>query len=156
MATVTKLFRSSANDIWAVLADGWLYPGWVVGASRMRAVDPEWPAPGSVLHHSAGVWPLLLNDSTRVTDSKPGQMLELIARGWPLGEARVRISLEDAIPGDAIPEDRGRCRVTMVEDAIKGPGTLIPGFLRSPLITVRNQESLKRLEMIAKGKAGSV
>ena len=150
MATVTKVFNSSAEDVWSVLADGWLYPVWVVGASRMRKVDREWPAPGSALHHSAGIWPFLLNDSTRVTDWKPGQLLELIARGWPLGEAKVRITLED------LPADDGAvaCRVTIVEDAVKGPGSAVPRFLRSPMITLRNREALGRLEMIAKGKAG--
>ena len=27
------------SAVWAVLADGWLYPVWVVGAARMREVD---------------------------------------------------------------------------------------------------------------------
>ncbi|WP_254186274.1 SRPBCC family protein [Paenarthrobacter aromaticivorans] len=54
MSTVTQLFRSSAADVWNVIADGWLYSGWVVGASRIRAVDDQWPQVGSKLHHSVG------------------------------------------------------------------------------------------------------
>ena len=30
----------------------------------MRAVDRDWPAEGSELHHSVGAWPLLIDDDT--------------------------------------------------------------------------------------------
>ena len=54
----------SPEKVWEVLADGWLYPVWVVGASRMREVDDHWPAEGAKLHHSVGTWPALLDDTT--------------------------------------------------------------------------------------------
>ena len=145
MSTVSQLFNSSAEDVWRVIADGWLYSGWVVGASRIRAVDPDWPLIGTQLHHSVGAWPLVINDSTRVTAVTPGRSLEVVARGWPMGEAKVVISLED----------RGAsCLVTISEDAIKGPGTVVPKFLRDPAIDVRNRETLRRLELMAAGGAG--
>lgn len=146
MVTVSKTFLASANDVWNVIADGWLYSGWVVGASRIRDVDALWPAEGAVLHHSVGAWPLLINDKTSVTASNPGKSIELIARGWPLGEAKVVITIE---------EQRTGCKVSMAEDAIKGPGSAIPKFIRDPLITVRNNETLKRLELMASGGAGT-
>ena len=90
-------------------------PLWVVGATRMRAVDDAWPAPGSKLHHSVGVWPLVLNDDTEVVDSVPGHRLDLRAKGWPMGEASVTITLEP----EAV-----HTRVVIVEDAVEGPGTL--------------------------------
>jgi hypothetical protein len=146
MVTVSKTFLASANDVWNVIADGWLYSGWVVGASRIRDVDALWPAEGAVLHHSVGAWPLLINDKTHVTAANPGKSIELIARGWPLGEAKVVITIE---------EQRTGCKVTMAEDAIKGPGSAIPKFILDPLITVRNKETLKRLELMASGGAGA-
>ncbi|WP_461164732.1 SRPBCC family protein [Arthrobacter sp. R4-81] len=146
MVTVSKTFLASANDVWNVIADGWLYSGWVVGASRIRDVDALWPAEGAVLHHSVGAWPLLINDKTHVTASNPGKSIELIARGWPLGEAKVVITIE---------EQRTGCKVTMAEDAIKGPGSAIPKFILDPLIAVRNKETLKRLELMASGGAGA-
>jgi hypothetical protein len=109
-------------------------------------VDALWPAVNGVLHHSVGAWPLLINDKTVVTASDPGKSIELNARGWPLGEAKVVITLE--------PEGTG-CKVTMAEDAVKGPGSLIPKFIRDPLISVRNTETLKRLELMAAGGAGN-
>lgn len=145
MSTVSQLFNSPAADVWRVLSDGWLYSGWVVGASRIRAVDDSWPQAGARLHHSVGAWPLVINDSTRVVNAEPGRLLELVARGWPMGEAKVVITLED----------RGnQCQVTIVEDAIKGPGKLMPKFLRDAMIGVRNRETLKRLELMAAGGAG--
>jgi len=146
MSTVNRLFNSPAEDVWKVIADGWLYSGWVVGASRIRAVDAHWPEADSRLHHSVGAWPLVIDDSTRVTAVEPGRSLELVARGWPLGEAKVVITLEDL---------GTQCRVTIAEDAIRGPGKLVPKAVRSPLIGARNTETLKRLELMAAGGAGS-
>jgi hypothetical protein len=146
MSTVTQVFNSPASAVWDVIADGWLYSGWVVGASRIRSVDARWPEVGALLHHSVGAWPLLINDSTKVTGADPGRQLELIARGWPLGEAKVVITLEDL--GE-------QCRVTIAEDAVRGPALAIPKTLRDPMITVRNRETLQRLELMAAGGAGA-
>jgi hypothetical protein len=146
MSTVTQVFNSPASAVWTVIADGWLYSGWVVGASRIRDVDARWPEVGAQLHHSVGVWPLLINDSTKVTAAEPGKRLELIARGWPIGEAKVVMTIEDL--GE-------QCRVTMIEDAVRGPGLAVPKALRDPVITVRNRETLQRLELMAAGGAGA-
>jgi hypothetical protein len=145
MSTVSQLFNTPAADVWQVIADGWLYSGWVVGASRIRAVDDTWPQAGSHLHHSVGAWPLVINDSTRVTAAEPEKSLELVARGWPLGEAKVVITLQD---------QGNQCLVTIAEDAIRGPGKRVPKILRDPMITVRNRETLRRLELMAAGGAG--
>jgi hypothetical protein len=146
MATVSKVFNSPAEEVWKVIADGWLYSGWVVGASRIRAVDAQWPDKGSRLHHSVGAWPLVINDSTSVADVEPGRSLELVARVWPAGEAKVLITIED---------QEMQCRVTMAEDAVRGPGKFVPKPLRDALIRARNRETLNRLELMAAGGAGS-
>ncbi|WP_458781348.1 SRPBCC family protein [Arthrobacter sp. D3-16] len=145
MSTVSQLFNTPAADVWRVIADGWLYAGWVVGASRIRAVDDTWPQAGARLHHSVGAWPLVINDSTRVTAAEPGKSLELVARGWPMGEAKIVITLQD---------QGSQCLVTIAEDAIRGPGKKVPKIMRDPMITVRNRETLKRLELMAAGGAG--
>ncbi|MFE4197069.1 SRPBCC family protein [Paenarthrobacter sp. NPDC056912] len=146
MSTMTRVFDATVEHVWNVVADGWLYSGWVVGASRIRAVDDQWPHVDAMLHHSVGAWPLLIDDSTRVTGMERGRKLELLARGWPLGEAKVLVTLEDLGPN--------RCRVSIQEDAVRGPGKLIPKVLRDPVIDARNRETLKRLELMAKGGAG--
>lgn len=128
------------QQVWDVLADGWLYPVWVVGASRMREVDDSWPEPGSRLYHSVGVWPALLDDHTEVLESDPGRRLVLRARAWPAGEAKVELELH--------PDGEGT-EVVMREDATSGPGTLMPKPLRDAQLTWRNTESLRRLAFIA-------
>ena len=101
------------GQVWSVLADGWLYPLWVVGATRVRDVDADWPAKGKQIHHSVGVWPAMIDDTTEVLESEPGHLLRLRARGWPAGEAEVVIRLTSAGPGS---------HVTIEEDMVSGPG----------------------------------
>jgi hypothetical protein len=122
------------------MADGWTYSQWVVGNSRMRAVDPTWPAPGSRICHSIGVWPVLLNDETVVEKSVPSEELVLHAKGRPFGGARVILRLSD-IPGG--------CRVTMEEYPVSGPAAMMPNRLSDLAAWPRNRESLRRLGALA-------
>lgn len=142
-ARVCRHVAAPPEAVWAVLSDGWLYASWVVGASRVRAVDADWPAPGSRIHHSVGAWPALINDVSRCLEAEPGRRMLLQAKGWPLGEAHVELSI--------IARDDG-CEVTMVEDATAGPGLAVPGPVRQPVIAARNREALKRLALVAEGR----
>lgn len=144
MSRTQRDMNCSADDVYAILQDGWLYALWVVGASRVRDVDESWPQPGAEIHHSIGAWPLLLNDTTSVTDCRPGRSISLRARARLAGEAQVVIELE------ALADDR--CRVTITEDAAKGPGRLIPAVIRNPLLHQRNVEALRRLSYVAEGR----
>ena len=141
MIEVSQWVATSADRVFAVLADGWLYPLWVVGASHMRDVDPGWPAEGTRIHHSVGPWPLNVRDTTRVLAVEPGRMLELDARVWPTGAARVRLTLTS--DGD------DQTRVTIEEVFDRGPARLIPTPFQAALIRPRNIESLRRLADIA-------
>jgi uncharacterized protein YndB with AHSA1/START domain len=143
-ARVNRTVLAPPSAVWAVLSDGWLYSGWVVGASRIRGVDSGWPGPGARIHHSVGSWPALLDDETRVLRVEPQVELVLQARAWPAGEATVHLALAPA-SGD-------RTEVTIAEDATAGPGRLIPKPIRQLLITPRNRESLRRLALIAEGR----
>lgn len=140
MTTNVRVVDAPVTKVWDVLADGWLYPLWVVGTSRVRDVDPSFPEVGSRIYHSVGLWPLLIDDYTEVLESVPQTMLVLRARGWPIGEAAVRLTLE--AEGD-------RTRVRIDEDAVAGPGTLFPHPLRGMTIKQRNTEGLRRLALIA-------
>jgi uncharacterized protein YndB with AHSA1/START domain len=144
MSSNTRLIKASPDRVWAVLADGWLYPTWVVGASRMRSVDASWPQVGSRLHHSAGVWPALLDDETESLHCLPERQLRLRARGWPLGEAEVSINLE--------PKDEGTL-VELREQVVAGPGRYLPRRAQDPMLTIRNTESLRRLAYLVEGGA---
>ena len=139
-AVVRRTIDADPARVWAALADGWLYPSWVVGASRMRDVDESWPAPGSRLHHSVGLWPLLVDDRTEVIGCEPQKRLHLKAHAWPGGAAEVVIEL--------VPSDGGTL-VTMREDAVAGPARLVPGPVRQIAMVPRNRESLRRLGFLA-------
>jgi hypothetical protein len=134
----------SPESVFAVLADGWLYPVWVVGASRMRSVDRAWPAPGSAIHHSVGAWPALIDDTTSVLEWDPPRHAMFTARGWPIGEAQVAIDVRTREHG---------CVVRITEDAVAGPGRFVPPFLRDTAIRARNEETLRRLAYLAEGGA---
>ena len=128
--------NADRGAVWDVLADGWRYTNWVVGTSHMRAVEAEWPAVGSRIFHAAGVWPVMTRDETEVTRVDPGERLELIARGRPMGEAAIVIELAD--------EDGG-CHVTMHETPIAGIGQKLHNPATEALLVRRNTESLARL-----------
>jgi uncharacterized protein YndB with AHSA1/START domain len=128
--------HATPETVWEVLADGWLYPLWVVGASRMREVDAEWPAVGAQLHHSVGSWPMLIDDTTEVLEVQPGSLLKLKARAWPTGVAGVTLRLREV---------GGETEVVMEEDAIEGPARVMPKPMRDPLLSWRNVEALRRL-----------
>ncbi len=139
MSTNSRTVAATPEQVWAVLADGWLYPLWVVGASRMREVDDTWPEPGARLHHSVGTWPLLVDDTTEVLECTPGSFLRLRARAWPGGEAEVTISLRAA---------GAETEIVMTEDAVAGPGRLVPKPLRDLPLSWRNVEALRRLAFV--------
>ena len=45
MSTRSRSIKATPAQVWSVLADGWLYPLFVVGASRMRDVPSDTCAP---------------------------------------------------------------------------------------------------------------
>jgi hypothetical protein len=145
MAVNHRPMNCTPEQVFAVLADGWLYPTWVVGASRMRGVDDSWPSVGSTIQHSVGVWPVLLNDSTVLLEWDPPRHAMLKARGWPAGEAHVAIDVQ--------PRGNG-CVVRITEDVVAGPARLVPKILSDAAIHARNTETLHRLAYLAEGGAG--
>ena len=141
---VNHTVNASARDVWAVLSDGWLYPCWVVGAARMRGVDDGWPEKGSRLHHSVGNWPFLVDDESEVLESIPPQLLRIKAHAWPAGAAEVLLEIEEQGPSST--------RVTIREDAVQGPGAMVPRAARQAAIGPRNREALRRLGYLAEGR----
>jgi hypothetical protein len=143
MIEVTRLVRAGADAVFAVLADGWTYPVWVVGTARVYHVDPDWPAVGSCLRHSLGAWPCQLRDVTRVRAVEPGRSLDLdVWMGW-LGRAVVRLRLT---------ERAGGTEVGLAEQAVAGPAGWLPTAVQAPMWRPRNAESLSRLADLVHGR----
>ncbi|OBB01698.1 polyketide cyclase [Mycobacteriaceae bacterium 1482268.1] len=142
---VTRDIPASRRQVWDVIADGWTYSQWVVGNSRMRAVDPNWPEVGTTIRHSIGVWPLLINDETVVEECVPLEKLVLHAKGR-LGGARVVLRLSDIPDG---------CRVTMEEYPVSGLLSFVPDKVGDLAAWPRNRETLWRLGTIAERRKPS-
>ena len=140
MSSNRRVLTATPDQVWDILSDGWLYPLWVVGASRMREVDEQWPAVGARLHHSVGTWPLLIDDSTEVRETSPGSMIRLRARTWPFGAAEVTLRLSP-VGTDT--------EVTIEEQATSGPAARVPKVIQDPALGWRNVESLRRLAYVA-------
>ena len=138
--TVKRDTTATRQQVWDVIADGWTYSQWVVGNSRMRAVDPAWPNVGSTIEHSIGVWPLLLDDITVVEECRPSEQLVLLAKGRRFGKARITLRLTDI---------DGGCRVEMAEVPVGAPMGWIPKRLALAAAVPRNRECTWRLAVLA-------
>lgn len=132
-STVVSVGRAA---VFAVLSDGWAYSNWVVGTSHMRAVEAAWPAVGSKLFHTSGPWPIALNDETVVEQMEPDRRIQLLAKGRPLGSARIVLELADEGTG---------CRITMTETPVAGPGHWLHNPATEAVLLRRNAEALERL-----------
>jgi uncharacterized protein YndB with AHSA1/START domain len=137
MIESSRQIAAPTDQVFAVLADGWSYPAWVVGAALTRHVDGSWPAVGSRLHHRVGVWPLQFDDVTVVRAVEPDRLLELDGHLWVLGTARIRFQLEPATGGTL---------VRLAERLATGPGSLVPDAAQALFLKIRNAETLRRLE----------
>jgi uncharacterized protein YndB with AHSA1/START domain len=141
MAEVERIIDAPPDRVWAVLADGWNYSNWVVGTSHIRDVDQTWPQPGSRLHHTSGLWPLVVRDITLVRRAEPPNLLIVKPRLWPFGRGVVTVRLR--------PVNAGRTKVTLGEDFDRGPLRWLLIRVNDMLLHRRNEESLRRLENLA-------
>jgi uncharacterized protein YndB with AHSA1/START domain len=146
MARIEHVIAAPPADVFAVLADGHSYEHWVVGCKRIRAVDASWPHEGASFHHSVGFGPLHIRDMTTVLDRDGQRLLALKARAWPAGVAHVEFEL--------VPEGAGT-RVVMTENPVEGPAKLLDNPVQQALIKVRNAETLRRLDKLARARVGT-
>ena len=146
-AVVRRTIEAPAEHVYDVLADGWSYAAWVVGASRVRDVDETWPDEGSQIHHSIGAWPVLVNDRTTVVRSVQHESVELDVAVLRLGRGRVTLTIE--------PAGAGRCTVEMREHMYEGLMSKVPDPVLDPLLEHRNVETLRRLAAIAEGRGAA-
>jgi uncharacterized protein YndB with AHSA1/START domain len=131
-------------EVFAVVADPRTYPDWVVGCDRIRAVDPDWPRPGSRFHHTVGAGPAKIDDSTTLVRIEPPTHITLEASAGAAGTAAVTFTVE---PG----EQPGRTRVTIEEAAVDGPASRLPDVVTDAGLQLRNAETLRRLRRLLEG-----
>lgn len=141
MSVNETVIDTTPQRVFDVLRDARNYPEWVVGAKKLRDVDPGFPAVGTRFHHTVGVGPFTLDDHSEVLECVPDRRLVLKAKTRPLGTARVELDLHA--------QGAGATRVVMRE----GPGDRFSRLLFNPLADLalkgRNVEALRRLKRIA-------
>ncbi len=93
MSTSTATIQVPAEEVWAVLSDGWLCPLFVVGLAEVHKVDRTWPQLGARLHHCLGSQPVPREDQTSVLAVDPGRRLVLLARTRAGGAAEVGVGV---------------------------------------------------------------
>jgi uncharacterized protein YndB with AHSA1/START domain len=147
MAKVERTVDASREDVFAVLSDGWTYSDWVVGTAHIRAVDPQWPQPGSKIYHKAGPWPVSLPDRSVSLRCESPELLVLSPHLWPLGKAVVTITLHEAGPG--------RTLIQMDEDIESGPLRWLRTKANDLALHHRNRESIRRLADLARRRPHS-
>ncbi len=130
--------------VFAVLRDGYSYADWVVGTRAIRSVDSEFPAVGTRLHYTVGYGPLRKDDETQVLSCEPDRCLELRAHAWPAGSARITVRIEPADDGSVVEIDE-------YPDA--GLARKLHNPLVDKLIELRNVETLRRLDRLARRRA---
>lgn len=133
---VSTVLPAPAEKAFRLLEDPKSFERLVAGARRIRRFDARWPDPGTAIHHTVGIPPLLLRDSTTVTDVQPPSLLRLEAGIWPLGSLLVEFTFT--------PHPEG-CTLTVREAPLAGPIDL-PGLRRlaSGGIKLRNLEICRR------------
>ena len=137
MAVTTMTIDAPPDAVYAVLADGRRYAEWVVGAKRIRDVDPSWPKPGSRFHHVVGFGPVEIKDHSEVLEVEPDKRLVLRVRARPAGSAKVEL--------DLVPRGDGT-EVRMNEYPTSGLAKTIDNPVFEATLKARNLEALRRLK----------
>jgi uncharacterized protein YndB with AHSA1/START domain len=148
MSTNRRVMQVSPGSVWRALADGYSYADWVVGTREIRDVDAGFPATGSRLHYTVGHGPLRHTGHTEVVSAEPERCLELKIHAWPVVAVRVLIMITGRSEREA--------EVTMTEHPARGPVALLHNPLSDLALKLRNVETLRRLERVARLHGGHV
>jgi uncharacterized protein YndB with AHSA1/START domain len=133
---------ATPEQVFEVLIDPYSFPKWVVGAKRIRGVDPDWPRPGSAFHHASGAGgELTVKDKTELVTMNPPVSLVLQAYLRPLGIVRIRMLLERG------PQE-GTTLFTIRESPAPGTKMTKVKKMLDPALYLRNKKSVQCLEKL--------
>jgi uncharacterized protein YndB with AHSA1/START domain len=140
MAELNVLAKTTPDQVWRVLADGYLYDEWVVGTKEVVGVDRAWPAVGARLRYRFGVGPLNFDGDTVVRICEPRERLELEAHAMPIGTARIAIRL---LPW------ADETLVFIDEHPLRGPGARVHNAVSEVVMRLRLGQMLRNLARLA-------
>ncbi|HEY8525028.1 MAG TPA: SRPBCC family protein [Acidimicrobiales bacterium] len=144
MARTETIIHARPDAVFAVLADARAFPGFVVGAKRVRYFDPRWPEPGTTIHHTVGVGPLAIRDETEATTCDPPHLLVVRPKIRPFVTAETSFRLEPHGEEDTL--------LRVDEYAVDGPlAPVWPGPLDG-LMALRNRRVVRRLARMAEAR----
>lgn len=132
------------DTVFDILLDPYAFPKWVVGAKRIRDVDPDWPRIGSAFYHASGAGgDVTVKDKTVLITMERPQSVVFQAYLRPLGIVRIRHYLDLGSSPDTT-------RLTLIE--APAPGTKMRKLtkLLNPMLKIRNHRSLKCLEKLVR------
>ena len=138
-----RAVAAAPEVVFDVLADPRTYPDWLVGAQRIRSVDPSFPAPGAQFEHSVGATEAAtVDDVTEVRAvDRPRRLRLLVHAGAFHGD--VELLVEPRADGS---------EVRFRERPVGWAAALTP-VLRT-VLHGRNAESLRRLADLVEPEVG--
>ncbi|MEO7428284.1 MAG: SRPBCC family protein [Acidimicrobiales bacterium] len=132
---VETTIGATRHRVFELLTDPTTYPEWLVGAQRVRRVDPQFPRAGAEFAHSVGASTATIDDTTESLGVREDRHVALLVNAGPF-HARVDFDLEPGLTPDAT-------SVRFSERPV-GPLAIITPLLK-PMIHARNLESLRQL-----------
>src|SRR5881409_634669 len=120
--------------VFDVLADPFGYGHWVVGSSRIRRADANWPQRGSKFNHIQGLFGIGWPDNTEVISVRRPRTLVLEARVRPFAVNKVELRLSPS---------NGGTKVVMVEYPTGGIARRLNNPLMDAALWLRNVEALR-------------
>lgn len=139
MSRTSSHVDATPERVFEILDDARTYEFWVVGCKDIRAVDAGWPAVGTAFHHSVGMGPITVKDSTSVLEREHPRHLKLRARARPTGVAHVTFEVKPSGSGS---------EVTILEAPVEGLPAKLHNPLQDKLLDLRNVETLRRLRWL--------
>jgi uncharacterized protein YndB with AHSA1/START domain len=140
MSRNRTLVEASPETLFDVLSDPRAYARFVVGSKKVRHFEPAFPEPGSGLHPTLGVGPLVLRDKTWVVEADPPRQLVLDAGMRPFAVNRTAFRLQ---PWGPVTE------VEVEEYPVTGPVAKVWNPALDAVLWLRNAELLRRLKKLA-------
>lgn len=136
---------ATPEQVFDVLMDANAYAEWVVGAKEIRAVDPTWPDPGSEFHHTVGVGPVEIKDSTKMIAHERASFVKLEVHAGPVGVGIVEMRIT--------PDGEAGTKVEMIEYPTDGAAETLDGPLEDTALKARNVEALRRFKNLVEERA---
>lgn len=144
MVTNRLDIRATPDEVFDVLADGWNYAAWVVGAKTIPHVDPGFPAAGSCFQNRVRNGFRGIDGVTEVVTANRPRTLRLRASVGRVAAADISFELEPISGGTS---------VTMHESPIGDRPFSVIGRRSAPLLRVRNAECLWRLKCVVEERS---